>query len=330
MHFKENFMALFECPECKSTIERETGKCSNCGAYITICPKCDAVDVGENDRCATCGAGLKKYRKKQQAVAARKAIYDYRASGVSDLISCLRDVEEKNTFFRLLSLLKSVVSFFFWVAFVITCVGVVVAAVMGTVAFFGSSEIFVMLLGFMNLLVVCSGLPMLMIFLYQISVKLPYSVLGTLISGISAHKYEFNRHATLTLLRNPSLAYGIDDAFDRTYTIYPYLVGKSRGKILGILMDIVNYTFKILVPLLLLVVYLIYLAVLVVSVYVGGGTLYLIWEIVFAFPLIIGIVALALYIVFVYFAGSFIDIILDAIKKHLINRWASALYKEGL
>lgn len=312
-------MEPFDRPECGSDIEKEAVTNDDRGAETTACPECDTV--GGDEPSKNCG---------ERSEAAHKTVYDYRTSGVSDLISCLRDIEEKNTFFRLLRLLRSVVSFFFWVTFAIVCAGAAVATIMGTISFFGASEILVMLLGFINIFVICSGLPMLMIFLYRITVKIPYSVLGTLISGIGAHKYKFNRHATLTLLRNPSLAYGIDDAFDRTYTIYPYLIGKSRGKILGILMDIVNYAFKILVPLLLLVVYVIYLAIFAVSVYIGGGTLYLIWDIVFAFPLIIGIIALVLYIVFVSVAGSFIDIIFDAIKRHLVNRWASALYKEGL
>ena len=54
-------MALFECPECKCKIERQTGRCSHCGVEITVCPKCDMVSVGETAFCRSCGYDLDKY-----------------------------------------------------------------------------------------------------------------------------------------------------------------------------------------------------------------------------------------------------------------------------
>ena len=248
-------MALFECPECKCKIERQTGKCSHCGVEITVCPKCDMVSVGETAFCRGCGYDLDRYRKKLKTRAA-KGLVENRPLGEVDLISCLRETEEKNVFYRILAILNIVISVLFWCVFAVAIVGGIALSVIGTITYgesIGDDDMLRIILHFVNMLATVSGVPMLMVLLYQAIIRIPYGIIGSLITGICAHKYTFNRNTTMVLFENPSLAYGVDDAYNRAYTFYPFIIGKSKGKISVIILDLIAYAVKLIYPILFLV-----------------------------------------------------------------------------
>lgn len=329
-------MALFECPECKSKIERETGKCSYCGVDITICPKCDTVDVGEVGFCRICGTDLQKYRKAYRQTAkaepipvSDQIIGEFNESGENDLISCLRDIEIRNVLYRILGVLKAVVSVFFWTFLTIACVGVVVAA--AVVPFLWEEQIegtAKLLLSFLNVLAIGSGLPVLMTLFYRLLIKIPHSIIGTFIVGVCSRKYAFSRHATIMMFKNPSLAYGMDEAFSRAHTIYPFLVKGSKGRGASVVLDIFDYFFQLISPLMLAGVYVIYLIALALSRYLVGGMFFEDSISVLLFPVVIGGVCLAVGIVLVCILKAIFDIVVDNVNESLINKWADALYEE--
>ena len=324
-------MALFECPECKSKIERQTGKCSHCGVELTICPKCDMVSVGETAFCRSCGYDLDKYRKKLKARAA-KGLFDNRPSGETDLVSCLRDTEEKNVLFKILTIIKIVISVIFWCAFAVAIVGGIAISVFGTVTFgqnLGDDNMLRVILHLINAMAAMSGIPVFMVLAYNAIIRIPYGIIGSLIMGICAHKYSFNRNITMLLFENPSLAYGVDDAYNRAFTFYPYIIGKSKGKISVVVLDVIAYALKLIYPALFLVSHFIFLASIGLSSAVVGGMFYADQTSVLLFPVVIGGILLIVYLVFVFVAQMIIDLIIDSIKKGIVKKWMGAIYAES-
>ena len=184
-------MALIECPDCKNKIERETGKCTYCGAEITICPKCDSVEAGDVEFCRSCGEDLEKYRKKNKKRAPIR-VYEDRPADECDLVRCLRHIEDNSAFYRVAKVLRSVLLIFFWLNFVSVCALLLVGAFMVMAVYVTSfsfdiesyESVLMAILLFVNVIAAGSILPILMSFGYQAGINIPFDFIETLISGI--------------------------------------------------------------------------------------------------------------------------------------------------
>ena len=321
-------MTLFECPECKKTIERKTGKCEHCGLEITVCPKCDTVEVGKVAFCRSCGTDLGKYRSKQESRKNKKD-KGQSISENSDLISCLNYVEQRNAFYKIIGIFKSVISAFFWTFFTFACVCVVAAAFVAMFILEGKIDGGMNLtLLFVNAVAVFSGLPVIMLLLYSLLINIPHSIISSLIVGVCSRKYSFDRRATLNIFKNPSLAYGMEEAFGRAYTIYPFRVSGSKGRVSGVIIGIFDLIFKILTPVMLTFTYIVYIASLLLSGYMSGDILSADSLSALSLPVVIGGVVLVFGIIAVCVLGAIFDIAVDATHEDLINRWSDDLQRE--
>lgn len=328
-------MAYLECPECKNKLAPTDVKCGVCGAEVSVCPKCNAVEAGSPDICKNCGADLERLKQKSTKKPPRrlKGMIGERPVEECDLVRCIRDVEDTNAFYMVLKVLRSVTLVFFWIISTFVCISVFAAAFVAAIvygvsqsaSFEVANEVFSVVMVFFNVLAVGSVLPILLFLFYRACIYIPFDFFGTLISGICARKYAFGRDVTVSVFKDPSLVMGIDDAYARALTIYPFLIGKSRGKVGGILLDLAVYAYKLAVPLLLIFVYGGYILTVVASVILSR---FIIGFPVLPISLLVGVLALLVLLILTFAVRTILDIVSNSVREYFIGKWDADL-REG-
>lgn len=291
-------MALVECPNCKNEIEALVGKCDFCGAELE----------GGDEEKKICDVPVGSVRPAEE----------------TDLVTCVRNIEKTCALYQVFKILKAVLVVIFWIVCIFTCSALVAAALVGTVAIgvsqsIGSSDA---VLVFLNLLSAFSIVPVLMGLFYRSAIVIPFDIVNTLISGIYARKNEFSRNKTLAVFKNPSPVYGVDDAYGYSRLIYPFLIGRSRGKVSGILLTILEYGYSIFAPVSLILVYLTYLVALVVSVLLMNAITSVSALLLSLFA---GAFALTVFFIVLLAIRTILDIIGNSVREYTLSKWEEAL-----